>query len=329
MPEAVDTTAISPEQPIAEQEAPSTEVEPSLADHEAAFAPGAKPAAPAEPADPDAAATERDETGKFKPRHRAKSQEATPDDVPRIAALTKRLRETEAERDALKTRQSAPEPATRRAEPTEPATPAHPTATFPAFDVWLATKGNEEKTFEDFIDARADWRYDRRRETERADDAKAAVEKTQREDFQKYQDQMPAALKDHPDFDDAIAAAPRISKVLERASIKAGPKVAYYLATHPEEASALTQESLVEPDNPAFPAAVAAMTRYISTLVASQRSPAPAAASTGSALALAPPVPRPPNPVRTGALHAADEPPGDDASLADHEKAFGPKRRRA
>jgi hypothetical protein len=331
MPDAVETAAQPAEQPIAGQEQPSAVESESLSDHEAQFAPGVERPALTEAVDEgsdDKAGAERDDKGKFKPRHRAKSQEASPEDVPRIKELTKRLRETEAERDALKTRQPEPERPTRAAEPPA-ARPAPPSATFPAFDVWLSEKGNEAKTFEDFIDARADWRYDQRRAVERADEARTAAEKADRDDAQKYHDALPAALKKYPDFHDIVGDI-RVSKVMEKAVIKVGPDVAYYLATHPEERLALEAESLVDPDNPAFPAAVATMRRYLSSLVASsQRSPAPAAASTGSALALAPPVPRPPNPVRTGTIHAADEPPGDDASLADHEKAFGPKRRRA
>lgn len=293
-----------------------------------------EPAAEPEPAaagtDEDPDKGERDDKGQFKPRHRAVSQKAKAEDVPRINELTRRLRETEAERDALKARPAATaEPSARAAEPAPAPAPVPASAPFPAFDVWLAIAGNEAKSFEDFIDARSDFRYDQRRAAEKAEERAVSAHKAHQETLRKYDEQIPAAVKEYPDFHEVIASAPRTSKVIEVASIQVGPRVQYYLATHPDELSALTEESLVDPDNPAFPAAVASMRRYLSTLVASQRSSAPVAASTGSALALAPPVPRPPNPVRTGALHAADEPPGDDASLADHEKAFGPKRRRA
>jgi hypothetical protein len=36
-----------------------------------------------------------------------------------------------------------------------------------------------------------------------------------------------------------------------------------------------------------------------------------------------PALPRPPNPVRTGVMKPADSPPGDDASLAEHERVYG------
>ena len=313
-------------------DAPDALAEPSaddgdLSDHEAAFGSGAKPGADAiAPSEPDADVADRDDKGKFKPRHRAKSQEATPEDVPRIAALTKRLREAEAERDALRQPKPAAEPAAREPEPVRAEAR---TETFPNFDVWLATKGNEAKSFEDFIDARTDWRYDQRRSAERASDAATAAERAAREDIDAYKKQIPDLMKEYPDFDDVIATAPKVSKVLEVAAIKAGPRIAYYLATHPEEAEALSAESYVHPDNPAFPAAVASMRRYISTLVAPQRSTPTrtAADTTRAARATAPIAPKPPTLVRTGASRDADALPGDDSSLAEHEHAFGRRKR--
>jgi hypothetical protein len=54
----------------------------------------------------------------------------------------------------------------------------------------------------------------------------------------------------------------------------------------------------------------------------------PQAAVTGAAAATArSTAPRPPTPVRTSAISTTDEPPGDDASIADHEKFYGQRRR--
>jgi hypothetical protein len=64
----------------------------SLSDHEAQFATpkrGAPVDVDSEPVKP------RTEDGRFQPRHRAKSQQATPDDVAQIRTLTRELREKE------------------------------------------------------------------------------------------------------------------------------------------------------------------------------------------------------------------------------------------
>lgn len=329
-------------------EQPQTPVEDSgsLSDHERSYherqsAPSAveetpPPAAKAEPAG-DAAPEvddERDEQGRFKPRHRAKSQQASPEDVPRIRELTKRLREREAEIEGLRQASASyrqPEPP--KAEPTKPAAAAHG---FPTFDVWAAEKDNEGKSFEDFIDARTEWKYRALRESERADEAKTAAARAHQKRVDAYVEKLDAIYEQYPDFD-AVVNPPegpiRVSNVVEHAVLEVGPAVAYYLATHPEERDALTEETAIDPNNPAFPAAVAAMRRYLSTLVASpQRSSSSpsrqAAVSTGSAPARVPvPVPRPPNPVRTAALRDGDQPPGDEGSLADHEKAYWTRRR--
>ncbi len=121
---------------------------------------------------------------------------------------------------------------------------------------------------------------------------------------------------------------------MEQAALEVGPLAAYLLAKDPERA-AMTEETLIDPSNPAFPAAVAAMKRYLRALVASaQRSDSSssraAAVVTGAAPTSSPKlVPKPPTPVRTGAMKDADAVPGDDSSLADHERAFLPKRHRA
>lgn len=53
------------------------------------------------------------------------------------------------------------------------------------------------------------------------------------------------------------------------------------------------------------------------------------AAPTGSAAApVVIPGPKPPNPVRQGPMRTGDEPPGADASIAEHERYYGAVRRR-
>jgi hypothetical protein len=99
----------------------------SIADHAAQFSPEAQraaveaadetPAAEKKPHPSDAQKRER-ETGKWtegKVRHRAKSQQASPEDVPRIKELTGKLRAAEEELTRLKT-QGASAPQVQQAQ---------------------------------------------------------------------------------------------------------------------------------------------------------------------------------------------------------------------
>lgn len=318
----------------------------SLSDHEAAFgerptaAPDAEAPEPEPDDEPEPAARERNPDGTFtKPRHRAKSQQATAEDVPRIAALTKRLREAEeraeaAERRAAERRAEAREPETERrdAERREPAKVARPK--FPTFEEWQALPENKDGDWYAYSDAREDFRYEARRAAERAEEAAATAQREWREQASAYAEKLSSFVKTRPDFDEIVSGErAQTSKVVEHAVIAVGPEAAYYLATHDEDRLALTDDTLyVHPDDPAFKATVAATRRYLSTLVASQRSSSSraVAGSTGAARAsLAPPAPKPPTLVRTGATRDTADAPDDEGSLADHEKAFGPKRRRA
>lgn len=308
---------------------PSDDSGGSLSDHEAEYGRAARRAEPA--ADPkpaiETSATERDEkTGQFKPRHRAKSQQASAEDAPRIAELTRLRREAERERDEWKARAEA------RASREEPAVDRRQPAPerFPKFEAWIQQAGNTEKDFDDWLDARDD----HRRALDRAADARAADATRVSEAERAFAGKLDAAREKYPDFDDVVDGTTPVSMVLQRAILEVGPDAAYWLATHDKEREELTAESLVHPNNPAFGAAVAGMRRYLRTLVASEQRSSPpsrmAAGSTGAAPASVPkPAPKPPTPVRTSALRDADAPPGDDDGLAAHERAYGPKRRRA
>ena len=309
----------------------------SLDAHEAAFSPGAKREKPAAQAAEPAAkpeTAERDETGKFKPRHRAKSQEASAEDAPRIKELTRRLRETERALDESR-RTTTPTQEPVREQP-RTATPSA-AATFPTWDEYVAIKGNEGKSWEQYSDERTDWRYDQRRAAERAEEAQQAETRSHREVVTKYLDQLEDARKAFADFDDIVGeyAEPiPVSDVVGRAALEVGPRASYYLATHPEEREALSRDTAIAADTPGFKAAVAGVARYLKSLVAAEQRPSPssraAAAATGSAPMRGPTLlPKPPNPVRTGTVRSAEALPGDDASLEDHERAFHRSSRRA
>jgi hypothetical protein len=319
----------APDQPTADA-APAAEESLSLADHAAAFpTKGEKPSAAAERETPEPIAApaaapappsaDRDETGKFAKRG-AKPAKPAQDDA-RVEALERRLKEAE---DRLSART---EPAAeRREEPT--ARPAASGPKFQTFEEFVKTKGNESADWDDYYDERARWNYSQVRESERQQEAASADEKAFLDLQKSHSEAVPAVAKKYPDFYDRVAPGGKplgTSLVVAHACLAVGPEADYYLATHPEEFAALTNDTLVERSNPAFKATVAATRRYLAALVADQR---PARAP----MALVPPqIAKPPSPLRTAPARDrdADTPPEDNASLADHERFFNRKRKRA
>jgi hypothetical protein len=288
--------------------------EPSLAEHEQEFGGGKPPSRPEPDPEPEPdderPRAARDATGKFtKERHRAKSQQAGPADVPRIAELTRRLREAETERDALKAR---PAPAAPAAPPATPA-PAAPTA------ATAKPKIDDFQDYGEYVEAVADWKIAEARRVDRETsqkDAEAARVATS------WKTRVDAAKTKYADFDAVALQAPTTipqGSVIDGWILEhpAGADVLYTLQSNPTEIDRILALPLFEQ--------VEALT------LLSQRVAQPArelAVKTGAAATPVQKVaPRPPTPVRTSAVPAADEPPGDDASLAEHERFYGSRRR--
>lgn len=339
-PSATEAPAASPiPQAPAESE--------TLSDHEAQFGPGAQQASTAD-ADDDAPASastdDRDERGQFKPkRHRAQSQKATPADVPRINALTKQLREAQeqlerfrsapqtapaAEQARTEARTDAPKPVERPTQPDR----------FPSFDTWSAKPENAALDFDDYIDARADHRasmlwqkqvdtarqqYEQQQRTQ----AEQAVSGIEAEIIKDFGARAQAFIAQTPDFQQVIAPIMNfdLTPLLKQVILEDdnGPKIAYALGSNPD----LFHEIMFQTDGkPVSEQSVAILRRRLASLTNTRTQ----AAATGSAAAPEPRyiAPRPPNPVRTGPMKTGDDLPGDESSLAEHEKAFGSKRRR-
>lgn len=302
--------------PPAPEATQTPELEGSLAEHEAQFGdPARRPAAEPEPdADPPRAARDRDDQGKFvKPeKHRAKSQQAGPVDVPRIQALTKQLRDAEAERDALRARvaPTSPPPAApllevpRGTSPAVAATPDKP-------------KIEAFTDYGDYVEALADWKIAQARTADRAAQQQEAE---QTRITTAWRTRIEAAKDRYPDFDAIALQAPTTipqgslidAWILEDTS---GADVLYSLQKDPSELSRILALPIFEQ--------VKAL-----SLLAQRLSPSrePAVKTGAAATTPRPPAPRPLTPVRTSAMPAADEPPGDDASLAEHEKFFSRRR---
>lgn len=295
---------------------------------------------PGEPADDAAAnpAHDRDEHGRFQRRHRARSQQAGPDDVPRIAALTKRLRETEASYEARI--KALEERLTKPAETLKPPTPPAPAGAAATFD-------EAEPTIEQFADKpdpyaawlRAVNAYDRKKEAFEARQKHQAAQR-ERATTQYGQQQTEwtnTVMAQHAQRHDAyMAAHPEHKAVLEQAAdLPMTPTMVAAIALHaqgPELMLALAQNAALADELFLLTHGKPLGDPVSNPLVAivQRRLLAKPAVPTGSAAPPKPAVlaPRPPNPVRTTPQAPADTLPGDDDSLEAHEKIWGPRRRR-
>lgn len=311
----------------------------SLAEHESSFPAAGKIPSPSllaqEPDDdepvpePDEPAPPREEppaptppapqeTRTRTPRHRARSQQATPADAPRIQELTAKLRETEKQVTALQQRLSTPPPL-----PKEPAAFTDPEPDPNQFDDALAL-------------ARAQSAWDRRKAESDAQQSSYTTARetadrdriTRNDAFFKtkhdahmsrmdaYYQQTPTAQADFErakDQDITAVMAAAVSLLDDQS-----PRALHTLVKDHDLRDELVLQTLGKPLTPQLVALV--QRRILSRMPA---------VLTGSVAAARSPVlvPRPPNPVRTTPQVPADQPPDDRAPLSAHERAF-PLRRR-
>lgn len=274
------------------------------------------------------------DTGKFtegKARHRAKSQQASPDDVPRIRELTGRLRAAEEEVTRLKAAHASPEriaTAERKVEQADTRSAAAPVEDDPEPTEDDPKYGGD---YGKFLSDQARWAA---RDEHRKIDAKKAErtaterrEAAQQETLKTFAERVTAAKDRYgDDYADTLAwdvpwlqqdGTPHRNAVAVDQFImehEAGPDVLHFLRTHPDEIKALSGMSPLQQ--------IARLT------LLSQRtafSPSQPAGSTGAAAAsVQVKLPhRPPTPVRTEARSVSGPPPTDGTlSVAEHAKRF-------
>lgn len=347
MDTAVETPVVTESPTPAPEPTPVPEAT-SVADHAAKFGPQAlEDAAQADNDDAPAPGGEtpaqaalraRDDQGRFaRERHRARSDRARPEDVPRIQKLTAKLRETErrlAEVEARTTTQKAETPIV---PPAPREVPPPSTSAFAEREPTLEDFANEADPYTAYN--RALGRYDRRKEAFESQQAQAQAATQQastqadeqvrewwaaadsafgarKQEFvgrtPDYQAKVDALVKDHGDATPLLLHAVLVHDK--------GPELVYYLATHPS----VYDEMLLLTDGKAITEQSVALTQR--QLAARSQT-----AQTGSVTA-APyvsTVPKPPNPVRTGPMKSGDDSsPGDGHSIADHARHWGPRTRR-
>lgn len=317
--------SIHPNPDVSRSEATTPPSSPSPAPQKESDAP-----APGSLAEHETHFEDRDEqTGRFKPRHRAKSQHAGPQDVPRIAELTRKLREAEAERDRLKGNGHAPQ---QTAPPLPPRPPQQPAQ---AFTPVPAAKDDPEPTPDGFDDyskyVKAQARWEAREAIRETSERHGAWQRQQAQQQeaqrlqQTWQQRVQAATAKYPDF---VQVALQTDTPIPQGSLidawilehKSGPDVLYHLHKSPGEVHRLLALPMLDQ--------VEELTLLGQRLSGSASSSA-AAVTTGAAPGpIVSPVTRPPTPVRTASTLRTPDAPGDDSSLSAHEQYFVPANRR-
>src|SRR5262252_2571363 len=274
--------------------------------------PVAEPAAPAPTSitidnddpnwdDPTKAQLGRDEQGRFvRPRHRSRSSQTHE----RIGELTRKNAELTEQLAAAKTppptepaKPPAPAPQPTPFQPPPAAAAPPPSAGFPSFDVWLTQEGNSTKGYDDYSDARADWRWQVNAQQQAAAQQMTAVQRFEAERIQAYTAQIADVKKQFSDFDTIVTNAVTVSPIMRAAILASdkGAQIAYALGKQPDLAHELTRQSWYHD-----PSQAGLMQRYLESLVPSSSPRQQAVPPTGSTATPAPKPPKPPNPVRTG-----------------------------
>lgn len=111
---------------------------------------------------------------------------------------------------------------------------------FPSMEKWGEIAGNEKKSFEDYLDARDEWRDEQKtKESKKA--AEVAREKRIEEEYEQACEDF---RKVKPDFDEVVSESnveisPEAASAIKRMGKDAGPRVVFYLAQNPDIAKEL------------------------------------------------------------------------------------------
>lgn len=265
-------------------------------------------------------------------KHRAQSQKASPEDVPRIKELTKNWREEQEKRQALEARLADYE---RRL-----AGNSAPSQSQPVKESAREAFGDKEPTIEQFAneaDPYAAWiravnRYDRKKEAFETEQERVAADRKRVEaegqeylvrKSQEYKAKVDEFSAANPDFNDLMVQfedwdLPPLAgaTILEHSN---GPQLVYNLMKQPEELAGLI---LLTDGKPVNEKTVALATRWLEKRALDVK--------TGSSAPVVQrkPTPTPPNPVRTvpsGSADSDDE--VESMSLSSFEKKFHKGRR--
>jgi hypothetical protein len=322
----------------------------SLADHEAQFQPKpgqervSLPAVSEPEAKPQPAVSDHSEEAdealaatidpslslpKPKEKHRAEKDKARPQDVPRIKELTRQLKEAQ-EKLAAATKAPAAQPdAMPVVAPPAPvraaASPVGEKFSYPTYDAAVAQ--NPNLTWDDWNDAKAEarmeWRDQRNSQLLQIHAREQQELNARQGELSTFYTRRDSYLQEHPDrapyFDPNRLAQVPATPVMERLLKISpnGPELLYTLQQRPELLNGLV---LLTDGKPASDGYVGLATQWLQAQLVTGNTAAVPAEKTRQP-------PRPPTAVRTGPLKTGQEPPGEGASLADHEAFYNTRRR--
>ena len=260
-------------------------------------------------------------------KHRAKSNQMSAEDVPRLQKERAKRGEVERERDAYKAELDSLRQRVEAVErrPLEPAKPEEPIGEFTKAKPKLEDFGNDPDPLGAWNDAVLDWRDEKKaHEAKKAQQADKPVQERQAA-LGKFYERAKAFQTEHPDYTERVSAVkgnvitPVLAAIIE--ADDNGPAVVYHLATHPEDLdefySATAGKPVADP--------IVAHTRR---QLAQRMSAAPTRSAASRAQTK--PTPKPLNLVRTQAesVGAAPASPGDGGSFEEHVAHFHGRRGR-
>lgn len=302
---------------------------------DSAESPTVAPATPDELKANDAELDKIAEVGKR--RHRAKSQQAGPEDVPRIRELTKKLRETEDRLKEVEAR-TAPKPA-EAPKPRLRELPKVEETAFTKADPKLEDFADQPDPYAAWMEAKFDHKLEKREFEANQARAKQEVESVRGHNQAEMRQWFETRAKDFGGrLDGLIQEQPEAKQILEAAQSlplteamhaallfdQRGERVMLHIAQNLDALQSQMDELYLLTDGKP-------VTETLVALVQRRMNGWMHAAGTGSAapaLVRMTPAPRPPNPVRTAPSKPIDGPPADDSPLSEHEKAFPVQGRR-
>lgn len=243
----------------------------------------------------------------------------------RIEQMRERQRLAEEKAAALETQLAALQPKPKAADPAKPAV-----AMFPAFDAW--STDHPDASYEDYIDARTDFRFAQKEVAKISETQVTHESAAQLERFDAYDAKIAVESAKDPNWLNAIdpklralqpisalkpGVEPRFGNVLAEAILRSDHPVGLlkHFTSHPDDAQRL---STLPPD--AFFRALGSI--EVKVEAAMDAAPVPGSAPKLAVSAAKPPI----KPVGTSPNADTETPPGDDASDAEHERYWAPRR---
>jgi hypothetical protein len=173
---------------------------------------------------------ERGADGKFAPKRNA-IQERIDKAVRAQREAERQVAEMRAEVEQYRSRTQAP-----------PA-PAERPAAAPQYDATKGPQLAEFDNYEDWVDARAEWKAEQKWQRIQAESAEVVAKQKHEQAVRAHSERIEAFAAKTPDYRERIQEAARlpVSVAMEAAIIASdhGPAIAYFLATHPEEGARL------------------------------------------------------------------------------------------